>query len=51
MMRVARTAYADFMKIRPMGAELLHLDRQADSRDESNCLFTQFSNAPKNDSC
>jgi len=51
MMRVARTAYADCMKIRPMGAELFHPDRQADSHDEANCLFSQFANAPKNDSC
>ena len=51
MMRVARTAYAGFMKIRPMGPELLHPDRQVDSHDEANCLFSQFANAPKNGSC
>jgi hypothetical protein len=51
MMRVARTVYAVFMKIRPMGPELLHPDRQAGSHNEANCLFSQFANPPKNDSC
>lgn len=50
-MRVVWTVYAGFMKIRPMGPELLHPDRKTDSRDEANCLFSQFANAPKNDSC
>jgi len=34
-MWVTRTAYADFVKIRPMGAEWFHQERQADSHDVS----------------
>ena len=30
------------MKIRPLGAELLHADRQTDRYDESNSSFSQF---------
>ena len=30
------------MKIRPLGGELFHADRQADRRNEANCRFSQF---------
>jgi hypothetical protein len=30
------------MKIRPMGAELLHADRQTGRNDEDNCRSSQF---------
>jgi hypothetical protein len=30
------------MKIRPVGAELLHVEGQADRRDEANSRFSQF---------
>ena len=32
----------NLMKIRPMGAELFHGDRQTDRRDEANSRFPQF---------
>jgi hypothetical protein len=31
-----------------MGAELFHANRQTDGYDETNSLFRNFSNAPKN---
>ena len=30
------------MKIRPVGAELFHVDRQTDGHDEANGRFSQF---------
>ena len=40
------TQISNSMKIRPMGAELFHVDRQTDRRanrhDEGNSCFTQF---------
>jgi hypothetical protein len=30
---------SDFMKIRPVGAELLHVDRRTDSHNEGNSPF------------
>jgi len=30
------------MKIRPMGAELFHVDRQTDRQDEANSRWSQF---------
>jgi hypothetical protein len=30
------------MKIRPVGAELLHADGQTDRHAEANCCFSQF---------
>ena len=30
------------MKIRPVGAELLHVDGRTDSHDEANSRFPQF---------
>jgi hypothetical protein len=32
----------NFIKIRPVGAELLHADRQTDRCDEANSRFSQF---------
>jgi hypothetical protein len=34
--------YKNFMKIRPVRAELFHADRQTDRRDEANSRFLQF---------
>jgi hypothetical protein len=40
------------MKIRPVGAELLHADRRTDGREESNSRFPQFwERALKIDNC
>jgi len=30
------------MKIRPMGAELFHVDRRTERHDESNSRFSRF---------
>jgi len=39
---------SNFMKIRPVGAELLHADGRPDERDEGNSsFFPNFANAPK----
>jgi hypothetical protein len=35
------TQMSNFMKIRPMGAELFHLDRRTDRRDEANSRLSQ----------
>jgi hypothetical protein len=32
----------DFMKIRPLGAELFHADRLTDRHEEANSRFSQF---------
>ena len=46
------TQISDFMKIRPVEAELFRafrkIDRQTDRHDEANSSFSQFVNAPKN---
>ena len=34
---------SNFMKIRPVGAELFHADRQTDGRDEANSHISRFS--------
>jgi hypothetical protein len=34
--------YSNFMKIRPAGAELFHVDRRTDRHDEANSGFSQF---------
>jgi hypothetical protein len=34
--------WTNFMKIRSVGAELFHADRQTDRHDESNSRFSQF---------
>jgi hypothetical protein len=36
------TQIENFMKIRPVGAELFHVDRQADRNDEAYSGFSQF---------
>jgi hypothetical protein len=36
------------IKTRPVGAELLHAERQMDRHDEGNSRFHSFANAPKN---
>jgi hypothetical protein len=33
---------SDFIKIRPVGAELFHADRRTDGHDEANSRFSQF---------
>jgi hypothetical protein len=33
---------SNFMKIRPVGAELFHADSWTDSHDEANSRFSQF---------
>jgi hypothetical protein len=33
---------SNFMKIRPMGAELFHADRQTDRHNEANSRFSQL---------
>ena len=33
---------SSFIKIRPLGAELFHADRQTDKQDEANSRFPQF---------
>jgi hypothetical protein len=34
---------SNFMKVRPMGAELFHTDRRTDRHDEATSRFFQFS--------
>jgi hypothetical protein len=34
--------YINFMKIRPVGAELFHVNRPTDRHDEANCRFSLF---------
>jgi len=36
------------MKIRPVVAELFHVDGQTDRHDEANIRFRNFANEPKN---
>jgi hypothetical protein len=36
------------MKIRPVGAELFHVDRRMDVHFDANSRFSQFAKAPKN---
>jgi hypothetical protein len=50
------TQISNFMKIRPVGAELFHADRQTDGRTEGQTdmtkltvTFRNFANAPKNE--
>jgi hypothetical protein len=35
------------MKIRPLGAELFHVDRRTNGHDEANSLFCNFAKALK----
>ena len=37
----------NFMKIRPVEAELFHADGQTDRQDEANSRFVSVVNAPK----
>jgi hypothetical protein len=37
-----RRSISSFIKIRPVGAELLHADRRTDGYDEVNSRFSQF---------
>ena len=39
---------ADFMRSRPVGAEMFHADRQTDMT-KLTVAFRNFANAPKND--
>jgi len=36
---------SNFMKIRPVGPDLLHADGQTDRHDEGNSRFSQFCNS------
>ena len=36
------TQILNFMKIRPVGAEMFHADRRTDKHDEANSRFSQF---------
>jgi len=38
---------SNFMKIRPMGAELFHADGRMDRHDEANSCLLQFCKCPK----
>ena len=38
---------SNFMKIRPLGAELCHAEGQMEEHDEVNSRFSQFAKAPK----
>ena len=38
---------SNFMKIRLLGAELIHADRQTDGHDKTNSRFSDFSKVPK----
>ena len=38
---------SNFMKIRPVGAELFHGDRRTDRHDEANSRFSQFFESAK----
>jgi hypothetical protein len=40
---------SNFLKIRPVGAELLHEDVQTDRHDKPIVAVSNFANAPKND--
>ena len=40
---------SNFVKIRPVGAELFHADRRTDTHNEPNSRFRNFANAPKKD--
>ena len=43
MDRVSKnTQISNFMKTRPLGAELVHVDWRADKYDEANSRFLQF---------
>jgi hypothetical protein len=37
-----RLKYQVFIKIRPVGAELFHVDGRRDKHDEANSRFSQF---------
>ena len=41
------TEVSDFVKIRPVGAELFHAERRTDRNDEVIVSFHNFTNAPK----
>ena len=40
------TPISNFMKIRPVGAELFHADGQTDRHDEANNRFSQLCECP-----
>jgi len=41
------TQISNFMKPRPVGAEVFHADRRTDRHDEDNIRFSQFFKSPK----
>ena len=42
---------SNFMKIRPVGAELFHGGGQMDRHDEANSWFLKFANPPNDINC
>jgi len=46
-----RTHISNFLKIRQVRTELLHVDRQTDRHDNTNGCFLQFCEVPKNWKC
>jgi len=42
------TQISNFLKIRQVGTELLHVDRQPNRHDNANGRFLQFCEVPKN---
>jgi hypothetical protein len=38
---------SNFIKFRPVGAELFHADRPSDGHDEANSRFSQFCESAK----
>jgi uncharacterized protein YjbI with pentapeptide repeats len=44
--RISKKFKQNFMKIRPVGAELFHADGRTDRHDKANSLFRNFANAP-----
>jgi hypothetical protein len=44
---IKNTQILNFIKIRPVGAKLFHVDRQTDRHDEASIRFHKFANAPK----
>jgi len=39
---------SNFMKLRPVGAQLFHVAGETDRHDKANRRFRNFANAPKN---
>ena len=49
--RFSKTAkISNLMKIRPVAAKMFHANRQTDRHEQANSRFSQFCEAPKNES-